>query len=81
MTFIKTIKVKISIKFISSKIINNYHYIVKMSASANKNRDIVGENETLFDFLKRKKKYNLNKTLVQHSYTKKKFDYDNEDHE
>lgn len=56
-----------------------------MSASANKNRDIVGENETLFDFLKRKKKYNiyntLNKTLVQHSYTKKKLDYDNEDHE
>jgi hypothetical protein len=30
-----------------------------MSASAHKNRDAVGENETLFDFLKRKKKYNL----------------------
>lgn len=56
-----------------------------MSASANKNRDTVGDNETLFDFLKRKKKYNLentvNKTLVQHSQTKKKFDMDGDDNE
>lgn len=56
-----------------------------MSASAHKNRDTVGDNETLFDFLKRKKKYNLentvNKTLVQHSQTKKKFDLDGDDNE
>lgn len=56
-----------------------------MSASANKNRDTVGDNETLFDFLKRKKKYNLentvNKTLVQHSQTKKKFDLDGDDND
>lgn len=52
-------KIKIATKFIQTKLINNYYYIVNMSASANKNRDIVGENETLFDFLKRKKKYNL----------------------
>lgn len=52
-----------------------------MSDSAYKsqiNRDSVADNETLFDFLKRKKKYNLentvNKTLFQHSNTKKKFD-------
>lgn len=57
--FIKTMKIKIATKFIQTKLINNYYYIVNMSASANKNRDIVGENETLFDFLKRKKKYNL----------------------
>ncbi len=57
-----------------------------MSESASKsqlNRDVAGENETLFDFLKRKKKYNLentvNKSLHHHSYTKKKIDLDVED--
>jgi hypothetical protein len=49
-----------------------------MSLSASKshlNRDIAGENETIFDFLRRKKKYNLENTVNQsnhHSYTKKK---------
>ena len=54
-----------------------------MSDSAKKyqlNRDNVGDNETLFDFLKRKKKFNLentvNKSLYQHTYTKKKLDFD-----
>lgn len=57
-----------------------------MSESASKshlNRDIAADNETLFDFLKRKKKYNLentvNKSLIHHSYTKKKMDMDIDD--
>lgn len=57
-----------------------------MSESASKsqlNRDVAADNETLFDFLKRKKKYNLentvNKSLYHHSYTKKKIDLDVED--
>lgn len=57
-----------------------------MSASATKsqlNRDTAGDNETLFDFLKRKKKYALestvNKSLHHHSYTKKKIDLDVDD--
>jgi len=57
-----------------------------MSVSARKageNRDAVGDNETLFDFLKRKKKFNLentiNKSLQQQSVTKKKFDLELED--
>lgn len=57
-----------------------------MSESGSKqqmNRDGVGENETLFDFLKRKKKYNLentlNKTLFQQSLTKKKIEPPTED--
>ena len=57
-----------------------------MSNSAQKhrlNRDAVGDNETIFDFLKRKKQFNLentvNKSLNQHSYTKRKMDFDLED--
>ena len=52
-----------------------------MSFSANKhrlNRDTVADNETIFDFLKRKKQFNLentlNKSLHQHSQTKRKND-------
>jgi hypothetical protein len=52
-----------------------------MSASAGKrNWDTAADNETLFDFLKRKKKYALestvNKTLHHHSYTKNRVDLD-----
>lgn len=57
-----------------------------MSASATKaqlNRDTAADNETMFDFLKRKKKYALestvNKTLHHHSYTKNKIDLDIDD--
>lgn len=57
-----------------------------MSDSASKsrlNRDTVGDNETIFDFLKRKKQFNLqntvNKSLHHHSYTKRKMDLDFED--
>lgn len=53
------------------------------SSSKNNNRDTVGEGETLFDFLKRKKKIALestvNKSLAQHSHTKKKIDFDLDD--
>ena len=54
-----------------------------MSNSAQKhrlNRDAVGDNQTIFDFLKRKKQFNLentvNKSLNQQSSTKRKLDYD-----
>lgn len=52
-----------------------------MSASAGKrNWDTAADNETLFDFLKRKKKYALestvNKTLHHHSHTKNRIDLD-----
>ncbi len=57
-----------------------------MISSARKsslNRDIVNDNQTLFDFLKRKKQYNLentvNKSLLQQSSTKRKVDIELED--
>ena len=57
-----------------------------MSSSAKKhslNRDTVGDNETIFDFLKRKKQFNLentvNKSANNQSYTKRKIDADFED--
>lgn len=57
-----------------------------MSESASKsrlNRDAVADNETIFDFLKRKKQFNLentvNKSLIQHSHTKRKADIDYDD--
>lgn len=56
--------------------------MTESSSKYQMNRDSVGENETLFDFLKRKKKYNLegsvNKTLTQHSQTKKKLDVEHD---
>ena len=51
-----------------------------MSDSAHKrhNRDAVGDNETIFDFLKRKKQFNLENTVNRsaHSNTKRKADPD-----
>jgi len=45
-----------------------------MSGSARKlNRDAVGDNETMFDFLKRKKQFNLENTIHSHSNNKQKF--------
>ncbi len=47
------------------------------------NKDTVGDNETIFDFLKRKKQVNLeqtvNKSLHQHSSTKQKNDIEVEE--
>ena len=54
-----------------------------MSASARKkggNRDTIGDNENLLDFLKRKKQFNLENTVSKsfgpHSHTKKKVDFE-----
>lgn len=46
------------------------------------NRDTVNNNETIFEFLKRKKQYNLENTVnksQRNSSTKRKVDYDIED--
>lgn len=46
------------------------------------NRDTVNNNETIFEFLKRKKQFNLENTINQSqrsSSTKRKVDYDFED--
>jgi hypothetical protein len=56
-----------------------------MSASAQKyrlNRDSVGDNETIFDLLRRKKQSNLENTVhksLQNSATKRKTDFDMDD--
>lgn len=57
-----------------------------MSSSAHKqrlNRDTVADNESIFDFLKRKKQFNLentvNKSFQSHSNTKRKADIDVEE--